>query len=136
MYTDLCHECNDQGPCSAEETEVAKLTADARRVWGKTDQGSRETGFFVGAMLGMLRGAAMCTKLIVLVPIVMSAPPLKSLAMGAAFAVSSSVYPVLGFILGEFALRFLKYKRALFITSCLLLAGYGVFYMTKAFNHL
>jgi hypothetical protein len=135
-YADACHDCHDHGLCSAEEPEVAPLTQNARKVWGKTGEQSKKSGFFIGLLLGMFRGAAMCTKLIVLVPIILSSSPLKSLAIGTVFAISSSIYPILGFILGKFALKLVKYKRSLFIVSCVFLAGSGVFYLWAAFRHM
>ncbi|MBU1536143.1 hypothetical protein KKF84_12535 [Myxococcota bacterium] len=135
-YQSACSSCHDHGACSAEEPEVAPLTEEARKIWGKTEQFSPSRGFFVGALLGVFRGAAMCTKLIVLVPIIFNASPLKSLAIGGAFALSSSVYPLLGFFLGKFALKLVRHKRSLFILSCLFLAGSGIYYLTAAFRHL
>ncbi len=135
-YMDACSACHDHGPCSAEEPEVAAITTEARRAWGKTSEISRTTGFTLGLAIGALRGAAMCAKLVVLIPILLNASPVRGLAISGAFALSSSIYPLLGFLLGSVALKLVAYKRALFIVSCLFLAGSGVHYLYAAFRHL
>lgn len=135
-YAQACADCHDHGVCAAEEPEVEALTLDARRTWGKTDQNGQKSGFVLGATLGALRGAAMCSKLVVLAPLILQSSPLRSLALGSLFALSSSLYPLLGFLLGKFALRLIAYKRHLFITSCLFIAGSGVHYLIGAFRHL
>jgi hypothetical protein len=57
------------------------------------------------------------------------APVTKAVGVGALFCLSSSAYPLLGVFFGEIALRFVRFKRVIFITGCLLLALAGVHYL-------
>ena len=63
------------------------------------------SGFAAGLALGSLRGAALCSKLTVLVPVLLGAPVGRSLGMGLSFSISSSIYPLMGFAAGAFALK-------------------------------
>jgi hypothetical protein len=128
-HADLCRDCADDKMCAAEEPEVEPLTRLARRTRGRQVEGDGATGFVAGMTLGSLRGAALCGKLGVLTPLLLAAPVDRAMGMGLAFGVTSSVYPLLGFAFGSFALRLVRFKRWLFGASCLLLAGYGVHYL-------
>jgi hypothetical protein len=126
-----CGDCGDHGVCSAEEPEVRDLTVSARRAHGKpTDDGSGGgdapvAGFWPGVTLGALRGAAMCGKLVVLLPLLLPAAWHEALGVGLVFAATSSIYPLLGFAFGRFALRLVPLKKPLFWFSSLFLGGLG-----------
>ncbi len=126
-----CGDCGDHGVCSAEEPEVRDLTASARRAHGKAtgdgDGGAAApvAGFWPGVTLGALRGAAMCGKLVVLLPLLLPAAWHEALGVGVVFAAASSIYPLLGFAFGRFALRLVPLKKPLFWFSSLFLGGLG-----------
>ena len=73
----------------------------------------------------------MCHKLVVLVPILLSASMVKAFGLGFSFSLSSTIYPLLGFAFGAFALKLLKYKKWLFVVSCVLLILAGARYLFK-----
>ncbi len=133
---DACSDCHDHGICSAEEPEVRELTLAARRTHGKpVEEGESVSGFFPGVLLGALRGAAMCSKLLVLLPLLLSATWTEALGVGIIFSLSSSLYPLLGFVFGRFALRLVSWKKPLFWFTSAFLLAMGVRMLVKAAWH-
>ena len=128
---EACQDCHDDKLCDAEEPEVRELTAAARGLRGRIDSKEGRSGFIFGVGLGSLRGASVCVKLIVLVPLLMQVGILEALAMATAFTITSSIYPVLGFIFGSWALKVLRFKRALVAGGAIGLALSGAFYLFK-----
>ncbi len=136
-YESACSSCGDDPRlCSAEEPELEPLTRGARRVRGREVDGGGKSGFVAGMALGSLRGAALCSKLTVLVPVLLGAPIGRAVGMGLTFSLSSSLYPLLGFAVGAFALKLIKYKRWLFGISCVSLALFGVYYLVQGVFYL
>jgi len=139
---EACGDCGDHGVCSAEEPEVRDLTVAARRAHGKepANDGTSATeetvaGFWPGTLLGALRGAAMCSKLVVLLPLLLTAGWNQALGVGVVFSVTSSIYPLLGFAFGRFALRLVALKKPLFWLSSVFLMGLGSRMIWMAFTH-
>ncbi|MBN2287686.1 MAG: hypothetical protein JXQ83_00040 [Candidatus Glassbacteria bacterium] len=130
-YMKACASCDSSKICEAEEPEVEQLTRQARVKWNREVQEDKLSGFSVGAAIGALRGATMCHKLVVLVPILLSASMFKAFGLGLSFSLSSTIYPLLGFAFGAFALKLLKYKKWLFAVSCILLVLAGARYLIK-----
>jgi hypothetical protein len=128
-YKMACDACGDEKMCAAEEPEVEELTRQARVVWKRDVPEKKLTGFVMGMTIGALRGSTLCTKLLILVPLLLSASIFKALGIGLSFSLSSSIYPLLGFVFGMFALKLVRYKRLLFGTSCLLLVLAGIKYV-------
>ena len=136
MYAKACQECGDSKLCAAEEPAVEPLTRDARRLWQRRVPEAQSRGFAFGIGVGALRGAALCGKLAVLLPLLAQASAPKALGIGLAFSLSSSIYPLLGIFFAKLALRFLRFKRALFVTSCAFLAVAGVLYLRVGLHGL
>lgn len=137
-YKSACDDCSDQKLCAAEEPEVEVITRQARVVWNRDVKDEKVSGFAVGMALGALRGTTLCTKLLILVPILLSASLFKAFGIGLSFSLSSTIYPLLGFTVGAFALKLIKYKRLLFGFSCVLLIAAGIKYLINGiqFYHL
>ncbi len=134
-YQDACSECAKDKICEAEEPEVEPLTRDARVVWRrKVDEKIKMSGFSVGVAIGALRGATMCHKLVVLIPILLSAPLFKALGLGLTFSLSSTIYPLIGFAFGAFALKLVGFKKQLFTVSCVLLVANGLYYLIRGLS--
>jgi hypothetical protein len=134
---EACAACGDDPRlCAAEEPELAPLTRGARQRRGRRVEPSRRGGFVAGMALGSLRGAALCSKLAVLVPVLLGVPLGRAVGMGVTFSVSSSIYPLLGFVAGAFALKLVRYKRWLFGASCAAMAGFGVYYLVQGVGYL
>ncbi len=142
-----CGDCGDHGVCSAEEPEVRDLTVAARRSHGKEMSAENPSGenpsgddtvvagFWPGFVLGALRGAAMCSKLVVLLPLLLTARWHEALGVGVVFSVTSSIYPLLGFVFGRFALRLVSLKKPIFWISSVFLIGLGLRMLWMAFTH-
>ena len=52
--------------------------------------------------------------------------------MGLAFSIASSIYPILGFVMGAFALKLVSYKRLLFSLGCVVMSLFGFNYIVRA----
>jgi len=142
-----CGDCGDHGVCSAEEPEVRALPFAARRSHGKdvaADRASADNssgddpvvaGFWPGFVLGALRGAALCSKLVVLLPLLLTAGWHEALGVGVVFSVTSSIYPLMGFVFGRFALRLVSLKKPIFWISSFFLIGLGLRMLWMAFTH-
>jgi hypothetical protein len=128
-YADACGECDHHGLCAAEEPEVEQLTRQARLTRGRQTGSIDKSGFTFGITIGALRGAAVCGKLAVLIPVLLTVSVPKALGLGAIFSVSSSIYPLIGFFFGAVALKLVKYKVWLFTVSCGLLILSGAHYI-------
>jgi hypothetical protein len=136
-FAAACSSCGDDPRlCAAEEPELEPLTRGARELRGRAVDGGSRSGFLAGMALGSLRGAALCSKLAVLVPVLMGAPLGRAVVMGVIFSVSSSIYPILGFVVGAFALELVAYKRWLFGASCVMLAVFGLYYLVQGVGYL
>lgn len=136
-YSEACSSCaDDPRLCAAEEPELEPLTRGARSAKGRAVAVNGPSGFVAGITLGALRGAALCSKLTVLVPVLLGAPVGRAIGMGLTFSVSSSIYPLLGFVVGAFALKLVRYKRLLFGISCASLGLFGVYYLVQGFRYL
>jgi hypothetical protein len=136
MYAKACQECGDSKLCAAEEPAVEPLTRDARRLWQRRVPEAQSRGFAFGIGVGALRGAALCGKLAVLLPLLAQASAPKAIGIGLAFSLSSSIYPLLGIFFAKLALRFLRFKRLLFVTSCAFLAVAGLMYLRAGLHGL
>ncbi|HUU26257.1 MAG TPA: hypothetical protein VM123_00460 [archaeon] len=130
-YKSACDACGDPKICEAEEPEVETLTRQARVKWSRDVKEEKVSGFTVGITLGAMQGATLCHKLVVLVPILLGASMYKAFGIGLSFSLSSTIYPLLGFVFGAFALKLVKYKKLLFAVSCVLLVLAGIRYLVK-----
>ena len=130
-YVQACSACDTKKICEAEEPEVEPLTRQARVKWNRDVSEEKISGFTLGASIGAIRGASMCHKLVVLVPILLTASMFKAFGLGLSFSLSSTIYPLLGFVFGAFALKLVKYKKWLFAVSCVLLILAGARYLVK-----
>lgn len=126
-----CSDCAAEKSCSAEDLQVSPLTREARRKWGKPASGESLTGFFSGFTLGALRGSAMCGRMAVLLPLVITGTLGHALTVGAAFAVTSTIYPVLGMLLGDLVLRAVPHRRYVFDASAALLVAIAAVYLYR-----
>lgn len=127
-YKAMCSSC-DSSLCEAEQPEVEVLTRGSRMIWKKPSKVEASGGFVAGLSLGAVRGVALCNKMVVLVPMLLTASAAKAAVVSVGFGVSSSVYPLLGFLFGGLALKFVRFKKALFIVSCSVMILLGFRYL-------
>lgn len=114
-YHKYCDSCGDEA-CLYETSEFRSV---GRR------SAAAKSGFVFGLTVGALRGGVLCSKLLILAPILTRSSFGKSMTISLLFILSSSIYPILGIFLGKAALRFVKFKKALIIggAGALLLVG-------------
>ena len=88
-------------------------------------------------LLGVLRGATPCVKLMVLAPLLIAVGPSWALALSFVYALSSSAYPLIGFLAASSLSYIPRYELALKAAGAFLLIFIG-FYMTinEAFAYI
>lgn len=80
-------------------------------------------------LLGVMRGATPCVKLMVLAPLLIAVGPWWALALSFVYALASSAYPLIGFWAASSLSHLPNYERFLKLTGAFLLIFIG-FYMT------
>jgi ABC-type nickel/cobalt efflux system permease component RcnA len=132
-----CEDCSDkERDCSSEDIQIEPLTREARRLWGKNSYGAQKSGLLFGLFLGLLRGSAMCGRLIILLPLAIKGTLLNSILVGFSFALSSSIYPLAILIFGDYILRLVKHRRAIIIANSLFLILISFHYIRHVINNL
>lgn len=113
---DICETChNENGDCLAQPEKVEQLS-----LMSKQDKKGFSAIFF-GIQLGIFRGSVLCGKLMLLLPILIHASTFHAITIAVTFTVTSSIYPIMGFILGKLAIKLIRFKRlALFLSTILL----------------
>lgn len=89
----------------------------------------RRKGF--GISLGLFRGATPCLKIMILAPLLITSPLPLSLFMTLVFALTSSIYPLIGFIAGESLFRIRKFEFPIKAATVCALFIVGVYYIFK-----
>ncbi|TET91295.1 MAG: hypothetical protein E3J35_03130 [Methanomassiliicoccales archaeon] len=77
--------------------------------------------------LGVARGATPCLKIMILVPLLVSVDILLALAMILVYALTSTVYPVIGFLSGSLLRSVEKHALYVRVAAALILVGVGVY---------
>jgi len=86
----------------------------------------------IGFGLGLFRGALNPgRKLFVLFPLLIGVSIPKGLLISATYALSSSVYLVLGIIGGAALTRVFAYRRVITLVGAVILIGLGLFYISR-----
>lgn len=89
----------------------------------------RRKGF--GLALGIFRGATPCLKIMVLAPLLITSPLTLSIAMSLVFALTSSIYPLIGFLAGESLSKFRRWDMPIKAGTVAALFIVGVYYVMK-----
>ncbi|MCH5150236.1 MAG: hypothetical protein J1G30_06185 [Spirochaetales bacterium] len=113
---DICEVCHSEnGDCLAQPDKMNQLMA-----MSKQDKKGISAAIF-GIQLGIFRGSVLCGKLMLLLPLLINASAFHAATIAILFTITSSIYPITGFLLGKLALKLIRFKRlALFISSALL----------------
>jgi len=77
--------------------------------------------------VGLFRGATPCLKIMVLAPLLVSVDLPLALAMVVVFALTSTVYPLMGFLFGSWLRRFERYRTHLRVAGALILILVGIY---------
>ena len=83
------------------------------------------------ALLGVVRGATPCLKILLLVPLVLTLPFLAAMLLVAVFAFSSTIYPIIGILAGNILGGAVSEKRMPQLTraAAFLMIGLGAYYL-------
>lgn len=129
--------CTDCGSCSAgcgpEKNTGCGGCSMHHSSGGKI---SGKTGFFYG----MFRGATPCLKMLILAPLLITTGFPLAILLTAVFAVTSSAYPIIGFLIGDLITQLAAFKAnprisfSLNMVSLLTLLGIGIYYLNKYFT--
>lgn len=80
-----------------------------------------------GFFLGVLRGATPCTKVIVLAPLLVAVGFPFSLLLILVYALTSTVYPIIGYLSADLLSKFEKYRYTLKLLGALILISIGIY---------
>ena len=80
-----------------------------------------------GFFLGVLRGATPCAKVIVLAPLLVAVGFPFSLLLILVYALTSTIYPIIGYLSAELLSKFEKYRYALKMLGALILITIGIY---------
>jgi hypothetical protein len=84
----------------------------------------KPTGAF---LLGVMRGATPCVKLMVLAPLLIAVGPLWAVVLSLVYALTSSAYPIIGFLLASSVSYIPKYERAAKVAGAAVMILVGVY---------
>ncbi|MEW5761259.1 MAG: hypothetical protein AB1779_10900, partial [Candidatus Thermoplasmatota archaeon] len=82
-----------------------------------------------GLGFGLVRGATPCLKIIILFPLLITMDIFNGFLMVLIFALSSSIYAVLGFLSADIFKRIIKRERAMVYVGAVILILVGVYYI-------
>ena len=98
---------------------------------------ARDKGLSMGTFgLGLLRGLTPCVKILFLTPLLITSSIIESLFILIAFALTSSIYSVIGFMSAELFRRFSRFQKEIRIAGSLMVVMIGVYYLIKHIIHL
>lgn len=126
-----CSSCNSM-ECSKKSIQ----TQDTKKIEeNKSHRGTRFEGLSIMsiALLGLIRGATPCLKILLLVPLILTVSFYESVAITGLFAVSSSIYTVIGIMAGSILGMTFTERRMPQLRSAgaILIIGIGIYYMYK-----
>jgi hypothetical protein len=134
-----CSSCPASGSCpsSSPARERAGIREHGRSILSGTSNRFGSLGVLGVFIMGVIRGATPCLKLILLLPLIISLPFLESLAITSTYALSSSLYPIMGIsvamIIGNFSPR--RITKYLVKAGALSMVIIGIYFIYKAWNY-
>jgi cytochrome c biogenesis protein CcdA len=78
-------------------------------------------------ILGLFRGATPCLKIMILVPLLITADFWLALAIVIVYAITSTVYPIMGFLFGSLLRKFERYHTHVRVAGAVILIFVGVY---------
>lgn len=86
-----------------------------------------------GFVLGILRGATPCAKIVVLTPLLVAVGFPSSLLLISVYAAASTIYPVIGYLSADIFSKFERHQFTLKIVGAAILIIIGIYTITKVF---
>jgi cadmium resistance protein CadD (predicted permease) len=120
----LLHRGRYQGRCERA------VMADGGQIDFEADSKAKTAYVF---LLGVVRGATPCVKIMVLAPLLISVDFGLAIGMVLIFAVASTIYPVIGFLSGNILRQSRKYALYMRVGAALLMIALGLYFVVNAF---
>lgn len=128
-----CSDCSSSGNCPGSSSSAQDKKRKATRIESFMNRFGKASTF----ILGFVRGATPCIKILLLVPLIISLPLLESLAVTTTYALSSSLYTIMGIsiaiIIGNFSPD--KFKKYLTRVGAVSMIMIGVYFIHKAWTY-
>jgi hypothetical protein len=134
-----CSHCSSSGQCPSAKKDGKDVSSEVGRISKRSRMAAKfeSLGVFGIFLMGLIRGATPCLKLILLLPLIISLPFLESLAITSTYALSSSLWPIMGIagamIIGNFSPQ--KMSKYLAKAGALSMIIIGIYFLYKAYNY-
>jgi cytochrome c biogenesis protein CcdA len=93
----------------------------------KDEQSNGVKGSKGAFVVGVLRGATPCVKLMVLAPLLIYSGPVNAIALVLVYALASTIYPLIGFLTASALTTLPKYERAFKLVGATVLIFAGIY---------
>jgi hypothetical protein len=95
---------------------------------------SGKSPWVAGISLGAVRGAMPCLKVLIITPLLVVSPPTTVVVMALAFALTSSIYPLIGLVSGRTIASLADNGRRLRLAGALGVAAVGVVLLVRFYQ--
>jgi hypothetical protein len=95
---------------------------------------SGRSPWVVGLSLGAVRGAMPCLKVLIVTPLLVVSPPATVVLMALAFALTSSIYPLIGLVSGRTIRSMADNGRKLRLAGALCVAVVGIILLVRFYQ--
>jgi cytochrome c biogenesis protein CcdA len=84
-------------------------------------------------VLGLFRGATPCLKIMILAPLLITADFWLALAIVIVYGITSTIYPIMGFLFGSLLRKFERYQTHVRVAGALILIFVGIYSLVNGF---
>jgi len=128
-----CSTCSHSASCASKDGPSTQYKPETTGDPRKTDDNYRGLDLHSIFLLGSVRGATPCMKIMILVPLILTLPFGDSMALVAIYALSSSIYTVIGVLLGSSLGAGVSrdWRPHLTRAGAMMMIGIGVYYLYK-----
>jgi hypothetical protein len=95
---------------------------------------SGKSPLMTGLSLGAVRGAMPCLKVLIITPLLVTSPPSIVVAMAAAFALTSAIYPLIGLVSGRTIASMADNGRRLRLAGAIGVAAVGIVLLVRFYQ--
>ncbi|MCX6694677.1 MAG: hypothetical protein NTU61_00055, partial [Candidatus Altiarchaeota archaeon] len=97
---------------------------------GVLKEGGRQQ--MLGLGMGVLRGMTPCAKIVLILPLIIGVNPVDATVMMLVYALSSSVYPVIGFVSADVFKNIFERRRWIRFLGAGMLIALGLYYLVTS----
>lgn len=132
-----CDTCTHSGSCPSSEGSSSRETSGSSRLPQVTDRDRGGFHFPSVFLLGSVRGATPCVKIMMLVPLILTVPFHDAMALVVIYALSSSIYTVAGILVGSSigSAAYSEWKPHLTRAGAMMMMVIGVYYLYKYWTY-